>query len=1064
MNLARWLRYGGLAAAGSVLALAVRWPLLDYLHGDFLAGFASWYGFLAANGDFAALRHDFYEYTPSYLYLLAAAARFFPDAEVFAIKGISIGFDFAQALLVGMCVRLRAPKSAALPVLAGLAALLAPAVVVNGAVIGQSDGIFTTFLVLCLYCLLRRRPAPAFAAFGLAFALKPQAVFLLPFFWWIRQQEPPSRNFSRSFSRSFVRSGLLLPPLVYLAALLPAWALGRPFGELALLRFGQVDTYRRLDAGAPNPYAWLPDRIGADLYVWWPLFAALVVAGVAALGLVIRRSRAAPTPDLGVTLAVLAMFATPYLLPSMHERYFYPAAVLSIVLAFRRPRFAALPVFLGFASFLAEVAHPAFGWDRVAVARAGAAVLALLLAGLLRRLLRDLGVRSPLRAGWRRLREQARARRAEAAPLLVLVGCLAAVFALGQLGGRFDRPVGDDAARTLAQVENLSSDHSFVPHSRRRLAADGAVVYEGAVRGAPAPYFLLRAVTLHFEDDRGAQLRAARVTTAGFSALAALLAYLALARLFRRRWVALGATLLAFSSFAGGGWDTVSAEGAPALCSLFLCFHGLAAFVRDGRPGPLLLKTGAALALSFVAFWLIAPFLVFAVVERARRQVSGGEGGRAPSRDGGVRRIRPARLALLAGFAALFGGALAGLGAANEAALRAGGARLASAAIDGGGGGGGGGGAETLQSLTAALLPDAFRGDGAGAVLVGGSVAAVGLLGAAGSGRRRLLLPLALASLLPALPGLGAFGVAPPVGVPLVAAALGLAALRRRRAVAVGVGISLAVFLGSASPTSGGSGSGFGSVPSPEYRRTTASEARIEDRIAADFAEIRQFLRRRPEELTVFAPASLLPEADSAAAEIAWRLAGNTRVYRSRGRRLRLGTGWGASRSRGWILLLEEGEDRGLAEFVIDRGRRSGPGLLTPRNRELFLHHRAALDGEVDRMIESAGTPLWRGEFDLYRAGDDLLYAREPCSAGDTRGTFVLHFDPVETSALPPFRRQYGFDNRSFHFSWGVLERGERCVARVPLPDYAIRRLVTGRHSGRPGEDFAWRAEIAPFP
>ena len=1052
MNAARLVRYGGLAAAGSGLALAIRWPLLDHRSFDFLGSLSGWYGFLVANDFFRALALDFHDYPPLYLYLLAAAAYLFPSGpDLIVIKVLSIVFDFLLAVVVSRCVRLRYPKSTTLPILAGLAALLAPATVVNSALLGQCDGMLALFLVLCLHCLLRRRPAPAFAAFGLAFALKLQAVVLLPFFWWLRQQESNSRPFALRFARSC----LVLLPLVYLSTLLPAWLLGRPLPELVMLTFGQADHFRRLNAGAPNPYAWVSDDLG--LYVFWPLFAALLLAGFAVLGIAVRRSRVAPTPDLTVTLAVLATFAAPYLLPSMHERYFYPAALLSIVLAFHRPRFAGLPVLLGFASFSAEVGHLAFGWDRVVPARAGAVVLLVPLVGLLRRLLRDLGYRSPLWAGWRWLRERARARRAEAAPLLVLVGCLAAVFTLGQLGGRFDRPAGDDAAsvRTLAQVENLSSEHSFVPHSRRRLAADGMVAYEGVVRGAPASYFLLRAVTLHFGgDDREAQLRAARVTMAGFSALAALLAYLALARLFRRRWVALGATLLAFSSFAGGGWDTVSAEGAPALCSLFLCFHGLVAFVRDGRLGPLLLQTGAALALSFVAFWLIAPFLVFAVVERARRQVSGGEGGRALSRDGGVRRIRPA---LLAGFAVLCGGALAGLGAANEAALRAGGARLVSAAIDGG--------AETLPALTAALLPVAFRGDGTGAVLVGGSVAALGLLGAAGSGRRRLLLPLALASLLPALPGLGAFGVAPPVGVPLVAGALGLAALRRRRAVAVGIGISLAVFLRSASPTSGGSGSGFGSGSSGEDRATASearTEARIEARIeAADFANIRQVLRRRMEPLTVFAPDSLVPGPD-AAARIAWRLAGNTRTD-SRGRRLRRGAGWGTSRSRGWIVLVER-EERGLAEFVIERGRRSGPGLLTPRNREFFLHHRAALDGEVDRMIESAGAPLHRGEFDLYHTGEDLLYVCDPCGAGATEGLFVLHLDPEDPGDLRPGRRQFGFENLSFRFSHHFLERGERSVARVSLPDYPLRRLVTGRHPGRRGADFVWRAEIAPAP
>ena len=238
----------------------------------------------------------------------------------------------------------------------------------------------------------------------------------------------------------------------------------------------------------------------------------------------------------------------------------------------------------------------------------------------------------------------------------------------------------------------------------------------------------------------------------------------------------------------------------------------------------------------------------------------------------------------------------------------------------------------------------------------------------------------------------------------------------------------------------------------------------VETRAAADFAAIRQTLRRRAEELRVFAPADLLGEdRPGAAAEVAWRLAGNVRADLEGRRRRRYTVGGPATYRGASTIVVEREEQRGLAEFVIERGRRpGGRGLLTPGNGEFFLYHRAALDGEVSAMIEAAGAPVARGPFDLLLHEGNLLYVREPCSAGDLEGMFVLHLDPVEPGALPPFRRQYGFDNRSFRFSRRALEQGERCVARVPLPDYAIRRLVTGRHPGGAGVPFAWRTEFTP--
>ena len=325
-------------------------------------------------------------------------------------------------------------------------------------------------------------------------------------------------------------------------------------------------------------------------------------------------------------------------------------------------------------------------------------------------------------------------------------------------------------------------------------------------------------------------------------------------------------------------------------------------------------------------------------------------------------------------------------------------------------------------------------------------MAAGGLLGAALSRWRLPLLPLALASLLPTLSGIGALGVAPPVGVPLVAGALVLAALRRHgRGVAIGVAASVALFL-----VSGARARSFAEDP----------EAAFEARITADFARIRATLRRRTEELTVHAPASLLPREASASSWIAWQLAGNTRVS-GLGRRLRMRHGPGVAVRGGWSVLVEREDRRRFAEFVIERGR-SGPGLLTPNNDEMFLYHRAARDGDLGRMIAAKGKPQIRGEYDIWLGDGQALFVREDCRPEDREGLFVLHLDPVDARDLPPHRRFYGFDNRSFRFPDRALDLGSRCVARVALPGFPVRRFVVGRHPDRRYEDWIWYHEIRP--
>ena len=106
--------------------------------------------------------------------------------------------------------------------------------------------------------------------------------------------------------------------------------------------------------------------------------------------------------------------------------------------------------------------------------------------------------------------------------------------------------------------------------------------------------------------------------------------------------------------------------------------------------------------------------------------------------------------------------------------------------------------------------------------------------------------------------------------------------------------------------------------------------------------------------------------------------------------------------------------------------------------------------------------PVVRGEFDRCLDDDRLLPVRDGCRPEDREGLFVRRLDPADPEDLGPFRRQYGFENRSFRFRVRALDPGDPCVARVLLPGYEIRRVVTGQRPGRSGRDFVRRVEFAP--
>ena len=107
----------------------------------------------------------------------------------------------------------------------------------------------------------------------------------------------------------------------------------------------------------------------------------------------------------------------------------------------------------------------------------------------------------------------------------------------------------------------------------------------------------------------------------------------------------------------------------------------------------------------------------------------------------------------------------------------------------------------------------------------------------------------------------------------------------------------------------------------------------------------------------------------------------------------------------------------------------------------------AARQSAYDALV--AGEPVLRADFDVYLSEHRLLYVREPCAPADTQPPFFLHFTPADVDDLPRQRRQYGFDNRDFHFDSphvrSVVFDG-KCLVTITLPDYDVIRIRTGQY------------------
>ena len=338
-----------LCAVLIALALALRASVFDMETGDYRDFLTRWVDYYRENGGFRAIGTvpPFCNYHVPYLYFLALFS-YLPVRDLYLIKALSVLFDVLLAWAAEKLLS-RASRSRILRLGCFFAVLFWPTVFLNSSVWGQCDSIYVALALLGLWLALEDKPIPSMILMALSFSFKLQAVFILPIIavLWIYGK--------------YNWKHLLLFPLAYVAILLPAVLMGRPFWDVLSFYLHQTGTI-----GAGLNY-----NSSSVFAIFWRIptqqqaIAAKIAVAAAALYLLVLlflawMKRRQLTDRAVLALALLMAIGLPFLLPHMHDRYFYTADVLSIVLAFAIPSLFLTAPLVGFASFLGYYAYLSF--------------------------------------------------------------------------------------------------------------------------------------------------------------------------------------------------------------------------------------------------------------------------------------------------------------------------------------------------------------------------------------------------------------------------------------------------------------------------------------------------------------------------------------------------------------------------------------------------------------------------------------------------------------------------------------------------------------------------------
>ena len=302
-----------------LLTFAARAYVFDYETLDYQNFLTKWVDFFRANGHFRALSRSVGNYNIPYLYFLAFFSLL-PIRDLYLIKLLSTFFD---VLLAWGAMRLlgRFTKNRAAQLGCFFSVLFLPTVFLNSAVWAQCDSSYTALLVIALYLALEGRPRASMICAAIAFGFKLQAVFVLPVFAVLWMQG------------KFKWHHFLIFPAAYVVLVLPAVLLGRPFWDTVTLYFSQTGSIGDgLNYNSSSIFAILRNVADSAKASKTAVIVAFVYMLTVLVVCYVNRKRLSDQAVLGA--AVLLAVGIPFLLPHMHDRYFFCADILTLVLAF----------------------------------------------------------------------------------------------------------------------------------------------------------------------------------------------------------------------------------------------------------------------------------------------------------------------------------------------------------------------------------------------------------------------------------------------------------------------------------------------------------------------------------------------------------------------------------------------------------------------------------------------------------------------------------------------------------------------------------------------------------
>lgn len=302
----------------TLLGLAIRYAGRYFLTED-LTVEAGWLDETRAGGGFAALDHQIGNYTIAFQTLMALVS-YLPLNSKLCIKLLSVVFDFLTGGAAFYFVR-KQTGNKILSAAAYAIIIMNPIVFMNSAIWGQCDCMYGFFCLLTVLLLTEGKTVPAFIAYGLAFAFKQQAIFLLPFILYL---------YLKKKDISLMHFGISV--ITYFVSALPAVFAGRGFNDALTLFKGQIEQFHALYMNYPSVWVLIsqdPYTFDYSITKMSVIFTFAILVMI--IGVLVAKKTEVDRRNV-LYLSLIMNYTCLIFLTGMHDRYNFVSVLIACVL------------------------------------------------------------------------------------------------------------------------------------------------------------------------------------------------------------------------------------------------------------------------------------------------------------------------------------------------------------------------------------------------------------------------------------------------------------------------------------------------------------------------------------------------------------------------------------------------------------------------------------------------------------------------------------------------------------------------------------------------------------